>query len=73
MPLSSFVLYKNYFTELTVSAGSYNFNENSLLATKEGRLKVEITLKVFFVNYLKMRKSIYFEIVLRLLLTKINI
>lgn len=47
MPLSSFVLYKNYFTELTVSAGSYNFNENSLLATKEGRLKVEITLKVF--------------------------
>lgn len=35
-----------FLTQLTISAGS-NFNANSLLATAEGRLRVEINLKAF--------------------------
>lgn len=73
MPVNIFILYKDFLTELTVSAESHNFNESSLLATKEGRLKAEITLKVFLVVILEMCKSIYFKIVLRLSLIRMQI
>lgn len=62
-----------FLTQLTIPGGSNNFNENSLLARAEGRLRVEINFKAFLPVVFEMCRSIYFQIVLSLLPLSIQV
>lgn len=71
----SFYVTEYFYTvySLTISAESNKFHENSLLATEEGRLRVEITLKAILPVVFEMCKSIFFKVVLNLLPLRIQV